>query len=56
MRKKPELRDLYRDVRTGEFVTEREHQKRPNTIEHERRPVPSPTPEHRRHPKRPKNT
>ena len=50
MTKKVELHDVYRDVRTGRFVTERQHEQRPNTTEHERRPYPSPKPEHPRHP------
>jgi hypothetical protein len=48
MAKKVELRDVYRDVRSGRFVTEKEHDRRPTTTEHERRPVPSPKPEHPR--------
>lgn len=48
MPKKVELRHVYRDVRTGKFVTEQQHDRRPNTTEHERRPVPSPKPEHPR--------
>jgi hypothetical protein len=47
MAKKTELRDVYRNVRTGRFVTEGEDERRPNTTEHERRPVPSPKPEHK---------
>jgi hypothetical protein len=48
MRKKVQLRHLYRDVESGQFVTENEHKRRPRTTEHERRPVPSPAPEHKR--------
>jgi len=51
MRKKVELHDFYRDVKTGQFVTEKDHKRRPTTTEHERRPVPSPVPEHRRQPR-----
>jgi hypothetical protein len=50
--KKPELRDVYRDVKTGRFVTEKVHNRRPTTTEHERRPVPSPVPEHKHHPRK----
>ena len=46
MRQKVELHDFYRDVKTGQFVTAKDHKRRPATTEHERRPVPSPVPEH----------
>lgn len=52
MVKKPELRDVYRDVKTGQFVTEKDHNRRPTMTEHERRPVPSPVPEHKPHPRK----
>jgi hypothetical protein len=52
MAKKVELHDMYRDVKTGKFVTERDHERRPNTTEHERRPFPSPKPEHKPQPPR----
>jgi len=45
---KATLRDFYRDVKTGRFVTEQTHDRRPTTTEHERRPIPSPQPEHKR--------
>lgn len=47
MAKKPKLRNVYRDVQTGQFVSEQEHERRPKTTEHEKRPVPSPSPEHK---------
>jgi hypothetical protein len=52
MAKKPELRDVYRDVKTGKYVSAEEHGRRPTVTEHERRPVPAPLPEHKRHPLR----
>jgi hypothetical protein len=48
---KTTLRDFYRDVKTGQFVAERTHDRRPTTTEHERRPIPSPKPEHKHQPK-----
>ena len=47
---KTTLRDFYRDVTTGRFVTKRAHERRPTMTEHERRPIPSPKPEHRSRP------
>lgn len=52
MAKITRLRDVYRDVRTGRFVTEQRHVRKPNTTEHERRPVPSPKPEHKHQPRK----
>jgi hypothetical protein len=49
---KTTLRDFYRDVRTGRFVTEQAHDRRPATTEHERRPIPSPKPEHKHVPRK----
>lgn len=46
LRKKVELRDVYRDVRSGRFVTEQQHERLPNSTEHARRPVLLPKPEH----------
>jgi hypothetical protein len=46
MAKKPVLRDFYRDVKDGQFVSKEYHQTHKKTTEHERRPVPSPLPEH----------
>lgn len=50
MTKKVELHDFYRNARTGRFVTEEYHEDHLKTTEHERRPVPSPAPEHKRQP------
>jgi hypothetical protein len=47
MTKKVTLKDFYRHARTGRFVTEEYHEDRPKTTEHERRPIPSPAPEHK---------
>jgi hypothetical protein len=49
MAKKPEILEVYRDVKSGQFVAERDHNRRPTTNGHERRPVPSPVGEHKRH-------
>jgi hypothetical protein len=51
MANKTRLRDLYRDAKTGKLVSKETHERRPNTTEHERRPVPSPKPEHKHHPR-----
>ena len=48
MAKKPALHDFYRDVKSGQFVSDNTHKRRPKTTEHEQRPVPSPIPEHPR--------
>lgn len=52
MSKKVELQDVYRDARNGRFVTEEYADRHPKTTEHERRPVPSPAPEHKHQPSR----
>ena len=48
MKTKSRLRNFYRHARTGKFVSEEYHEDHPNTTEHERRPVPSPAPEHKK--------
>jgi hypothetical protein len=52
MPKRPELHDFFRNAKTGRFVTEKFHDRHPTTTEHERRPVPSPLPEHKHQPPR----
>jgi len=44
--KKVDLQDVYRNARTGRFVTERYADRHPSTTEHERRPLPSPAHKH----------
>jgi len=46
--KKVDLQDVYRNARTGRFVTERYADRHPSTTEHERRPLPSPAHKHSR--------
>jgi hypothetical protein len=45
-------RRQFRDVKPGQFVTEKVHDRRPTTTERERRPVPSPIPEHKHQPRK----
>jgi len=51
-KKKVELHDFYRDAGNGRFVTEDYADRHPKTTEHERRPVPSPAPEHKNPPRK----
>jgi len=51
MPKKPELRDFFRNAKNGRFVSEDYHRRHRSTTEHERRPVPSPVPEHKHQPR-----